>query len=135
LPSDTRFFVFFRGVQSVRVSRSEPWPGEFSVPTGTSREEESRLVSDYQAKWREESQSWTEFELKLPGADALDATLVLSDKSAALKLGVMLNDRYYDTHIRAESIAFFAGDRRFTLEEFIALGGAYWEAFSEQRLP
>jgi hypothetical protein len=50
------------GIQSARVFRYSIWPGEVFVPPGVSREEESRLVLEYQAKWREESFSWTEFE-------------------------------------------------------------------------
>src|SRR5438477_10223839 len=62
LPEGFQLILALEGVQSARVFRYSIWPGEFSVPSGASREEESRLVVEYQAKWREESLSWVAFE-------------------------------------------------------------------------
>src|SRR5437879_9887945 len=62
LPEGFQLILALEGVQSARVFRYSIWPGEFSVPSGASREEESRLVLEYHAKWREESLAWAEFE-------------------------------------------------------------------------
>jgi hypothetical protein len=62
LPEGLKFVLSLDGVQSARVLRYAIWPGEFTIPPGVSREEEARLVADYQAKWREESVAWSEFE-------------------------------------------------------------------------
>jgi hypothetical protein len=136
LPEGTKFLLVLHGVQSVRATSSEPWPGDFAVPKGAPREEESRLITEYQAKWREESQSWSEFERSIAGAETLDATLVEGDNVVALKITLSTaHDRYYEMYTRADSIAFAAGARHLSLGEFIRLGEAYWEAFSRRARP
>ena len=135
LPEEAGFWLILQGVQSVRAACTKGWPGGFSVPRGASREQESKLIAEYQTKCREESQSWAEFELLATKADTLDATLVIGDGAVALRLGLMANSRYYEAHIRAKAINFAAGDRQLTLEAFVRLGDAYWEAFSQRRLP
>jgi len=136
LPEGTRFVVELSGVQSVRALRSEMWPGEFSVPKGSSREEESRLIAEYQSKWREESQTWGEFEKSSRGnAVVLDATLAFGKLNEfALRLVVMLaNGPISEVFIRGEGIAFSVGGRQLGLQDFIALGEAYWHAFAANR--
>src|ERR1700720_3524868 len=80
LPLDMQFLLRLDGVQSARVVHYALWPGQFSVPPGVTREEESRLIAEYQSKWREESLSWTELESALTAEckqviDIADATL------------------------------------------------------------
>jgi hypothetical protein len=58
---------------------------------GVSREEESQLVLEYQAKWREESLSWAEFEKAITREceqvlDIADAALATSKNLVALRL-------------------------------------------------
>src|ERR1700686_1774835 len=53
LPLDMQFLLRLDGVQSARVVHYALWPGQFSVPPGVTREEESRLIAEYQSKWRE----------------------------------------------------------------------------------
>jgi len=65
LAEGSQFKLELEGVQSARVLRYVTWPGEFTVPEGVSREEESRLVTEYQSKWREESFSWSELEASI----------------------------------------------------------------------
>jgi hypothetical protein len=62
LPLDLQFLLRLDGVQSARVVHYALWPGEFSIPSGATGEEQSRLVAEYQSKWREESLSWSELE-------------------------------------------------------------------------
>src|SRR5712664_1170987 len=80
LPLDMQFPLRHDGVQSARVLHYSVWPGEFSVPAGVSREDESRLIAAYQSKWREESLSWSELQSALTAEckqviDIADATL------------------------------------------------------------
>jgi hypothetical protein len=83
LPEGLKFVLSLDGVQSARVLRYAIWPGEFAIPTGVSREEEARLVADYQAKSREESVTWSVFEAAIMREneqvlDISDATVALS---------------------------------------------------------
>src|SRR5258708_16993180 len=57
LPLDMQFLLRLDGVQSARVVHYAVWPGEVSVPAGVAREEESRLIAEYQSKWLEGSLS------------------------------------------------------------------------------
>lgn len=138
LPQDTRFVMVLSGVQSVRAVRSEPWPGGFSLPKGVSREEESRLMAEYRSKWRDESQSWKEFE-QLSGEDmgVSDAMIAVGDSnSIALRMAVMTfeGNSYFEAFIRAQGISFSVGDDQMEVEQFLSLGEAYWKAFADRSL-
>jgi len=50
LPLNMQFLLRPEGVQSARVLHYAVWPGEFSVPAGAAREEEARLIGEYQSK-------------------------------------------------------------------------------------
>lgn len=138
LPKGTLFTVVLSGVQSVRTVQSEPWPGEFLLPPGVSRAEESGLIAEYHSKWREESQSWKEFE-QSSGEDmeVSDASMIFGDaNSVALRLAVMISTRnsFSEAFIRAEGVIFSVGGNEVTKERFLSLGEAYWEAFANQSL-
>src|SRR5260370_34667772 len=81
LPLDMQFLLRLDGVQSAGVVHYTVWPGEFSVPAGVAREEESRLIAEYQSKWREESLSWSGLE------SALTAECKQENDIADAKLG------------------------------------------------
>ena len=49
LPPDRRFLLRLDGAQSARVAHYAVYPGEFSVPAGAAREEEARLIAEYQS--------------------------------------------------------------------------------------
>src|SRR5258708_10748007 len=55
LPLDMQFLLRLDGVQSARAVHYPVWPREYSVPAGVAREEESRLIAEYQSKWLEGS--------------------------------------------------------------------------------
>jgi hypothetical protein len=139
LPLDMRFIFQLDGVQGVRVVRFVKWPGNFSVPNGVTREEESRLIAEYQAKWREESGSWSSVESSITAdapLDISDASLVTGqEEQVALKLtGHDANDEYLEIFLRAERLDVLSSDnRRLGLEQFEKLGKAYWEKFVEKR--
>lgn len=140
LPEGFQLILALEGVQSARVFRYSIWPGEFSVPSGVSREEESRLVLEYQAKWREESLSWREFEKAITREceqilDIADATLATSKDSVALRLRGHLNYTvYHEVFLRADKLTISGSNGRiFGLKEFQEFGEAYWEAFSRRQ--
>lgn len=140
LDAGFQFVLQLDGVQSARVSRYEIWPGECSIPPGSSREVESRLIAEYQAKWREQSFSWEKFEASVTREDEQvfdisDAAVASSPKGiVALKLCGHLNyASYHEVFLRAERLAISGSDgKEFRLEEFRKLGEAYWEAFSRR---
>jgi hypothetical protein len=137
LPEQTEFVLMITGVESVRLLGSVKWPGEFCVPMGVSRDEESKLVADYQAKWREESRSWSDFEAMTScGVELLDATLARGANTVALQMGVFTSGResYLEVFIRGRAIDFSVGDKPVTPEEFVALGETYWTAFANRAL-
>ena len=138
---DLRFFLHLNGVHSVRANVDFRWPGEFVESKGASRKEESRLITEYQAKWREESVSWLSFEGSL-STDPLqisEAEMVRSNGKVALKLGGFLDgerfkDLYCRVFLRGTNISASCSDERsFTLEQFVEMGRRYWEEFSQRK--
>jgi len=136
LPEGTQFVIIVNGVRSVRSLRSVPWPGGCPIPPGTPNEQQSIIISEYHRKWREESQSWTDFERLTSdpyGLEVSVANLGLGPDAVALQLGLLVaRDSYVEAYIRGEGITFYAGEKQATLEEFVALGEAYWEAFADR---
>jgi hypothetical protein len=135
LPAETRFSIIVSGVQSVRSLRNVPWPGSCLIPDGTPYEQQQTIVAEYHSKWREESLSWTEFEqLTHNDMEVSTALLVPGATGIALHLGLMVeSDSYVDAFIRGENVAFSVGKQLVTPKEFVALGEAYWDAWSNKR--
>ena len=141
-----QFIVRLDGVQSARVLRYAIWPGGCSIPVGLSREEERKVVAEYQAKWREESASWNAFESVVTREDKQifdisDTALATSPSgSVALKLCGQLNCNstqgfatYHEVFLRSEKLTISGSDgKQFGLDQFQRLGEAYWEAFSSR---
>jgi len=140
LPLDMQFLFRLQGVQSARVLKYAVWPGAFSVPPGVSKDEESRLVAEYQAKWREESVGWSELENAITTEcqqviDISDATLAAGEKdSATLRIVGLFNyTTYHELFLRAERLTIFRSDAgELTVPELLKLGEAYWEALERQ---
>jgi hypothetical protein len=132
-----QFILHLEGVQSARVLRYAVWPGGCSIPDGLSVEEQRKIVAEYQAKWREESASWNEFESRITRKDEQvfdisDAAIAMSPAGPfALKLCGHLNyATYHEAYLRFETIRILGSDgKRFELEEFQRLGEKYWGAF------
>ena len=139
-PLDMQFVFRLDGVQSARVQKYSVWPGTFSIPTGVSKEEEARLVAEYQAKWREESLSWSELEKAVTTEgkqviDIADATLATDkDGAVALRINGLLNyTMYHEIFLRAEKLTISRTDAgEITIEELLKLGEAYWDALERQ---
>jgi hypothetical protein len=135
-----QFILRLGGVQSARVLRYAIWPGGCSIPDGLSVEEQRKIVAEYQAKWREESASWNEFEACITKVDEQvfdisDAALATSPSgSVALKLCGHLNyATYHEVYLRCETLKISGSDgRELKLEDFQLLGEKYWEAYSNR---
>jgi hypothetical protein len=135
-----QFFLPLSGVQSTRVLRCAIWPGDFSVPAGLSREGENQMIKEYQAKWREESVWWVDFESRVTREneqvlDVSDVAIAISQSgTVALKLcGHRNYAAYHELYVRSESLRILGSDgKEFELKEFLGLGEAYWEAFSRR---
>jgi hypothetical protein len=143
LPLDMQFLLRLDGVQSARVLHYSVWPGEFSVPAGVSREEESLLIAGYQSKWREESLSWSDLESAVTTEcqqviDISDATLATSrdNSSVALRISGLLNyAAHRELFLRSERLTLTRGDGQdLGISGLLKMGEAYWDAF-ERRQP
>jgi hypothetical protein len=140
LPLDMQFLIRLDGVQSARVARYSVWPGNFSVPKGVSKEEESRLVAEFQAKWREESVSWEDLEKSVTSEhkqviDISDATLAVAENgSVALRIVGLFNyTTYHEVFLRAERLAIFRSDAgELLVSDLLKLGEAYWDALEKR---
>jgi hypothetical protein len=135
-----QFILHFAGVQSARVLRYIAWPGGCLVPNGLSIEEQRKIVAEYQAKWREESALWSEFESRITREDEQvfdisDAALATSPSGPfALKLcGYLNSSAYYEVYLHFEALKISGSDgKHFEFEEFKRLGEKYWEAYNNR---
>jgi hypothetical protein len=140
LPLDMQFLFRLEGVQAVRVAQYSVWPGAFSVPQEVSKEEEARLIAEYQAKWREESVSWADLEKAVTSEhkqviDISDATLATGENgSVALRMVGLFNyTTYHELFLRAERLAIFRSDAgELSVSDLLKLGEAYWDALEKQ---
>src|SRR5229473_6945939 len=141
LPLDMQFLLQLEGVQSARVVHYAVWPGEFSVPAAVAREEQARLIAEYQSKWREESLSWSELESAVTTEckqviDIADATLATSpDNSVALRISGLLNyTAYRELFLRAERLTLSRGDgQELGIAGLLKMGEVYWDVFERQK--
>jgi len=139
-PKELEFAFRLDGVQSARAFHWELWPGGCSVPKGVSRDEENRLIAEYRAKWREDSCSWPEVELRLSrekqAPSVLEASFASGENNEnAIHLGVMLADgEYFNLFVRAERLSVSRSDGEpVDLGGFIRLGESYWKAYAARR--
>jgi hypothetical protein len=141
LPLDMQFLLKLEGVQSARVLHYAVWPGKFLVPAGVSSEEETRLIAEYQAKWREESLSWGELEKAVTTEckqviDIADATLATApDGSVTLRISGLLNyTAYHELFLRAERLSLTQGDgKELGIAGLLKMGEEYWEALEQRK--
>lgn len=114
LPADWRFQFHFSKVQSLAVEAS--------------------------SHGREESISWSAFELALAADDCefsvLEAHLIQQgERGVALRLGGKLDgDEWHQLTLQADALTVTRSDAdSFSLEGLLALGEAYWDEFSQRR--
>jgi len=138
-PLDMQFIFRLDGVQSARAMTYSIWPGPFAVPPGVSKEEQERLVAEYQAKWREESLSWSDLEKAVTAEhkqviDIADAALATEkDGAVALRIAGLLNyTAYHELFLRGEKLTISRTDAgELSIEELLKLGEAYWDALEQ----
>jgi len=138
-PLDMRFVFRLDGAQSARVLKYSIWPGPFAVPPGVSKEEQQRLVAEYQAKWREESLSWSDLEKAVTAEhkqviDIADAALATEkDGAVALRIAGLLNyTAYHELFLRGEKLTISRTDAgELSIEELLKLGEAYWDRLEQ----
>jgi hypothetical protein len=136
LREETRFLLTLHDVESARVTAFMVWPGERPEMAGKLPEEQTLLVAEYQAKWREESVGWNDFVSAFPTntLDIYTAELAQSEHITTLQLtgsldGDEIEDRYTTVSLRAGKLTVRQSDGLvLTLEQFIKLGEDYWEA-------
>jgi hypothetical protein len=113
---------------------------EFQEQEDQSAEARHEAIMEYQAKWREESFSWKEFEPALTTDPLLiyDANLVANNSESTLRLGGSLNgekfdDIFFDVFIRANAYSLVnPKGHALSLEQFIDLGRNYWSELSSR---
>jgi hypothetical protein len=141
LPQDWTFTFTLEGVQSARVLRFAIWPGQFEMPPGLSWDEQQKLIEEYRAKWRQQSESWDKFERDITSGEEAELTtgaLALgADGAVALRLGVQMSDGvWHDTFIRAQRLRILRSDGQgLDIGRFVEMGNAYWEAFAAKQNP
>ena len=139
--SDTTFDFYLSEVTSARATITVRWPGECVLPPAASREVQGILIAEYQAKWREQSLGWSEFETAFP-ANLLvisNASLAVGAESGTLQLQGMLDGDTFDD-LYCEVCIDFNGlviktseNQELSLDEFDQLGIAYWEAWQNHK--
>jgi hypothetical protein len=135
LPDDLTFAFELKGVSSARVVVWAAWPGEIAQLEGRSREEQTRLVAEYHAKWREESESWSAFEARIgrSAPEIRDADVAISgeESGVALRIGIMDGNAYFEAIVRADGLDLSRSDgQALDLSRFQELGRLYWEAWA-----
>lgn len=133
LDGSFQFVLSLGAMQSARVISYAVWPGGCSIPHGLSVEEQRKIVDEYQAKWREESSSWNEFESQITRENVFcigDAALATAPSGPmAIKFRGHLNHTtYHEVFLRFETLGITGSDgKSFTLEQFWQLGEKYWK--------
>ncbi len=140
LPERLSFIFTFVNVTSVRATRWQKWPGQIRELKGLPYEEQTMLVSEYQAKWREESDSWQSFEKRLRGGhvdtpDIYNADLAQSDNAVAFRIEVNTEEQGFQViTVAAKNLSIRRSDGQLlSLEAFLQLGADYWTALAKRR--
>jgi hypothetical protein len=140
LPERLSFIFAFVNVTSARATRWQKWPGQIRELKGLPYEEQTRLISEYQAKWREESDSWQSFEKRLAtghvdAPDIYNADLAQSDNAVAFRIEVNMEEQGFQViTVAAQNLSIRRSDGQLlSLEAFLQLGADYWTAFANRR--
>lgn len=138
MPKDMKFVFLFEKVTSARVCKYAIWPGKFERPDNISRDEETRLVNEYQSKWREESLGWNDFveiiQDKENNFDISHSEFATNGNELAFRIEGMLNDRsYHVIFIKASNLIIKKSNGEIiSLDQFLRLGQDFWNDFAER---
>jgi hypothetical protein len=140
LPVDLSFLFELANVKSARTTRWQKWPGGIVPLEGLPPEEQTKLMAEYQGKWREESDSWQSFENRVlvnrVGFQIYNAELAMGRDAIALRLNVDSDDQGFQMiAVAAEGMSIQRSDGQIVaLDAFLKLGEDYWTAFANRRV-
>jgi hypothetical protein len=135
---DVRWRLTVEAVSVLLARTWEPWPGSPPNHEGLSRDQETAVVADYQAKGRTVSLGWSDFELatKANGIWLKDASLREAESSVVLsgygherETGRFLEFEVTGKALRCERTDLGS----VPLAELLQLGAAYWAAFANRQ--
>jgi hypothetical protein len=145
LDQSLRFVFRFTGVTSARASTMEPWPGPMPEVRGQQRDDQERLITEYQSKAREVSVGWAEMEAApaKESMDVLEAMIAQGEAGVAFRAGALTGsrgpqgqDRWFNLFIRSSAVAVLRSDGQpCGLDELMRLGEQYWDDFGSSRGP
>jgi hypothetical protein len=140
MPSESRFHLVLEGVRMIEAFRFAAWPGELVIAEGLSWDESQKLRHEHYEKGRLESIDWQVLAQELEHTEQYEishATTTDSDTGTVilkLQLADFSENFFPEIRITAEKLrTFINAECELTLEEFLALGEAYWIAFAERR--
>jgi hypothetical protein len=138
MSEDMRFVFEFEKVTSARVCKYSIWPGKFERPDNISRDEERRLVDEYQSKWREESLGWDDFlkiiQDKENNFDISHSEFATKGNEMAFRIEGMLNGSlYHEIFLKASNLIIKKSDGEIiSIDQFLRLGQEFWNDFEER---
>jgi hypothetical protein len=138
LPEDLLFLVRLDEVKGVYACEHVPWPGGIELAPSASLEEQEQAAAEWQVRGREESLGWGAFEgaVGQEGFEVSDAGLVSSESGLSLCLQgqVLATEQWCRVRVDGAALSVQRSDGEpFSLDELLAMGDAYWEAFSGRR--
>ena len=138
LPRQTRFEMSLEGTTEMQVLDYQPWPGATSPLIGVSwKEQEVIRKADAQnafytsGDWRRFSDGIATAEYEASNASI--AHSVTGDVTLSLDLAGQVTSEYPTVQVNFKRlrIALSTG-QELTLEQFLAMGAAYWNDFAER---
>ncbi len=140
LPPTSRFRLVLEGVRILEALRFEPWPGQKEIPQSTPWAEAQRQRKREYEMGRLESTDWSGFVSQVEsgaGYEISHGTLTKRNESTIILMLEVYSSsttHYRELLLQCENVTFSIGQQRqLTLEEFLAFGNAYWEAFAMRK--
>jgi hypothetical protein len=138
LSKDVRWRLTIDEVVVLLARTWQPWPGPVPNLKGLTRNEESAIVAEYQAKGRQVSIGWVDFEraTKKNGIWLKDAKLREGDSAVVLSAyGHEENtDRYLEFEVTGKALRCERTDiGPVPLADLLRLGEAFWAGFDKRQ--
>ena len=139
LPDTSRFHVVVEHVRNTTALDFMPWPGRFEMPQSLTWDEQQVVHTKIYGQGRLQSTDWDVMAAKLQASEDYEitnASLALAqDASLVLRLHLMnsVTNDYPQIEITGGNVCFclHPENRELSLEQFIAMGGQYWEDFGK----
>jgi hypothetical protein len=141
LGENATFAFLLTAVSSARAMRHRQWPGEYPISSELPWEEQNRLRHKLYARGRMESIAWSEFENLVASdeGEIMNGSLTnLSAKEQSLMFEIYFRtpgrEGYLYMTLEFEKLSVLSDEKGpMTIEEYLALGNAYWEAFASRK--